>query len=409
MKNKKIIDSWNKAEPDSTAQERMLKHIITWSGERRMIMHWKPLATVAAACFVLLAGVFIFNHIDTPDQLPDSISSGENSNTANQDPESEGEGAAAADIAVLSDEIKGLPVTNFKMSEIELNTEMDRNVFFNFLNFYEYETDSFVIVKVADTQPVPAAGSDISERQTSTVKVLETVWGDALPEAINITQYLYGGCTGDEATNLLRKDGVYLLPLVKDRGEYYLSGDLDVLFEIDDEGRIWSHSDYPDFNRYDGEDYQAVTNEIMRIAQDDTLMLATSSFGMAMRGWQLLEVTIISDREEEKNEYGYAEVIYTARVESTLSGDEPGTEISLRSDANEDLPLSNGERYLLFADNYDGKHYISSNMLAGVEADGTIQNLGAEGSPFAEYNGCTVEEISGFADEVTEFLKTFQQ
>ncbi|SHO48343.1 hypothetical protein [Anaerocolumna xylanovorans] len=403
MKNKSIIDSWNKTDPDSAAQEHMLENIISRSGEKRMIMHWKPLTAVAAACVILLAGVFVFNRIDTPDQLPDSVSSGKNSNLANQNPESE------AGIADLSDEIKGLPVKNFKLSEIELNIAMDRIAFSNFLNFFEYGTSSFVIVKVADTQPVPATGDDMSEKQTSAVKILETVWGDDVPKAIDVTQYLYGGCTGDEATNLLREGGVYLLPLENYKGEYYLNGDLDVLFEIDDQGRIWSHSDYPDFNRYDGEDYQAVTKEIMRISQDDALILATSSFGMAMRGWQLLEVTITSDPEEEKDEYGYIEVVYAARVESTLSGDDPGTKILLHSNTNEDVPLSSGKRYLLFVDNYDGKHYMNPNMLASVEADGTIKNLGGEGSTFAEYNSYTVEEVSKLAHEVTEFLKTFQQ
>lgn len=408
MKNKRIIDSWNRIEPDGAAQERMLKHITARSGRRKMMLHWKPFAAVAAACVVLLAGVFLSNRIDTPIQWKNAIPSGENSNPADQNPELEEKGPKAVGKADASHEIKGLPVNNFKLSEIELKAEMDRIAFFNFLNFYEYETDSFAIVKVADTQSIPAADSDISEKQVSTVKVLEAVWGDAVPEEINLTQYLYGGCTGDEATNLLRKDGVYLLPLGKNQGEYYLIGDLDVLFEIDDEGQIWSHSDYPDFNRFDGEGYQTVTNEIMRIAQDDTLMLATSGFGMALRGRQLLQVAIVSDREEEKNEYDYVEGVYTARVEGALSGEDPGTEILLRSYGDEKLPLSKGGRYLLFADNYDGKYYINSNMLAEIEADDTIRDLGGERSAFAEYNGRTVEEISGLAYEVTEFLKTLQ-
>lgn len=261
MKNKRIIDSWNKIEPAVAAKERMLKHIIDRSDRRKRIVHWKPLAAVTAACLVLLVGVFVFNNIDTPDR-------------SNKE-----EGTAVVDIEDLSDEVKGLPANDFKLSEIELNIAMDRVVFFDFLNIFEFKTDNFVIVKVADTKPVPAAKTEINEKQKSTVKVLETIWGDPVPEEVIITQYLYGGCIGDEVTNLLRKGGVYLLPLVKDKGDYYLVGDLDVLFEIDDEGRIWSHSDYPDFNCYDGEDYQVVTNEIMRIAQDDTLMLATSDFG----------------------------------------------------------------------------------------------------------------------------------
>ncbi len=404
MKNKNIIDSWNKVEPDKAAQERMLQNIKNKSDKKGMLKHWKAYATVTAACVILLAGVFILNPF-LPDRLSDSDSAGKNSTLADQTKETENKQVAAAD---LSDEVKGLSVKDFKLSEISQNMIMDRIAFIQFLNFFEYNTDSFVIVKVATTKAVPASPSDMSGKQSSTVKILETVWGEAVPEVINLTQYLYGGCVGDKATNLLRIGGVYLLPLEKYNGEYYLNGDLDVLFEIDDQGKIWSHSDYADFNRYDGEDYQEVTKEITRISQDEALMLATSSFGMALRDWQLLEVTVLTDSVQEKDEYGYSEAVYSARVESTLSGEEPERELDLRYSGKGDALLKKGERYLLFVDNYEGKHYINSDMSAAVEADGTIKNLGGEGSIFEEYNGYKVEEISKLALKVTEFLSTLQ-
>lgn len=407
MKNKSIIDSWNKAEPESRAQDRMLENIIAQSGKRKILTNRKPLTTIAAVCALVVAGVFLTNNIDKTGRLFDFISSHENSNLVNRDSDTEGENLTGG-IAELSDEIKGLPVQNFKLSDMELNVSMDRIAFVNFLGFFEYDTVSFVIVKVAKTQLLPGTGNSISDLQISTVKVLDTVWGEEIPEAVNLTQYLYGGCTGDEATNLLRKNGVYLLPLGKYDGKYYVNGDLDVLFEIDEEGKIWSHSDYSNFNGYDGEDYQAVTKEILRISQDDALMLAASNFGMALRGWQLLEVTIISDPTEQKAEYGSTITDYSARVESTLSGAEPETEIIVLTNAAEEVPFNNGDRYLLFVDNYNGKHYINSNMLAEVEADGTIKDLGREGSTFAEYNGYTVDRISELAFKVTEFLKTLQ-
>lgn len=66
MKNNRIIDSWNKIEPDSTADERMLDAILVRNhsdkikNEKVFIMsktfNWKRLAPVAV-CFVLLVAV----------------------------------------------------------------------------------------------------------------------------------------------------------------------------------------------------------------------------------------------------------------------------------------------------------------------------------------------------------------
>ncbi len=419
MKNRKMIDSWNKVEPDDAAQERMLDQILVDSGsldKRRKTINWKEIASVAAACVVLLAGTYFYNNIDTR-HLSNSPTHGEQIQDGKTDPSNQDSSPvtsvtnkpALEDVAGLTDEIKGLPVENFKLSEIKQLVEMDRIGFFNLLDLFKYDTDSFVIVKVAETRQESPTASEISEKQISTVKILETIWGDPVPEAINITQHLYGGCTGDEVTNLMRKDGVYLLPLVEDRGEYYLASDLDVLFEIDEEGHIWSHSDYTDFNRFDGRDYQTVTDEILRISQDDTLMLAASKFGMLLQGWKLYEATILSNRAEEKNEYGYAEEVYTAHVERSLSGDEPEAEITVRSYANEDLPLNKGERYLLFVDHHDEMHYINSNMIAGVAADGTIRNLGDDRSPFADFNGYTVDQMQELANKILQYLKTQDQ
>ncbi len=417
MRDNRIIDSWNKAEPDREAEERIWKGILAQTGRRRAV-HWKPLA--GAACLVLLAGIFLFQrmrlpdlfdwkeyeHVDQPGRQPGPEVTVP---TVQEGTKQGGTGTETADNGDLSDEIKGLPVDNFKLSEMEGQAAMDRIVFWSFLHVFEAHTESIVIVKVTDTQPVPASDNYRSEGQRSEVKVLETVWGKAVPETMSLNQYLYGGCTGDEATNLLRKDGVYLLPLTKYQEAYYLVGDLDLLFEIDEEGRIWSHSDHADFNRFDGEGYQSVTEEIIRITQDEDRMLAASEFGMVMRGRQLLEVTVLSEGREEENEFGYAEIAYTAHVERALSGGELDGELSLRSYADEELPLSVGNRYLVFVDHYDEKHYISLNMMARVGEDGRIQKPEGERNPFAEYEGYTGEEIAALAARVTEFLKTYQE
>lgn len=60
-------------------------------------------------------------------------------------------------------------------------------------------------------------------------------------------------CKG--TNNYLKVEGVYLLLIFYYLDEYWVLGDLDVLFEIDDQGKIFSHSSYPEFTKYDGLDY----------------------------------------------------------------------------------------------------------------------------------------------------------
>ena len=58
----------------------------------------------------------------------------------------------------------------------------------------------------------------------------------------------------EEPNNLLRVGGVYVLPLKFNEylGAYRVVGDLDVLFELDDAGKMVSHSRFEGLNQYDG-------------------------------------------------------------------------------------------------------------------------------------------------------------
>ncbi len=400
MKNKKIIDSYNKIEPNNEAKERMIKNIVAASEDKRKAFNWKPIVSVAAAAVVLLSGTLYYTQIYSPDHISSIINEDKDTNPANQQP---------VNVADLSDEVKGLPVKNFTIIDQDSSVSADRIAFFNLIDLFENNVNSFVIVKVGEIEKLAAVDKYSSEGQISTVKVLDTVWGKETPEVINLQQSLYGGCTGEEETNLLREGGVYLLPLNKYNGSYYLMSDLDVLFEIDNEGLIWSHSTYEDFNRFDGKDYQTVVDEIINITQDDTVMLAASRFGMTLNGFQLAEVTILSDASEEENEYGYAEMVYNAKIESTLSGEKLSNEIAIRSYADEKLMLTKGGRYLLFIDNYNNDHFINTNMMARVNEDGKIQNLGDDRGPFEGYDGYTIADMQGLTDKVMDYIRQNQE
>ena len=165
-----------------------------------------------------------------------------------------------------SESIIGLPVENYSLSDYMGDTSsfMDRIVFSQLSDFAEYSgIDAFVYVKVLDTSLWKEEGIGL-QKQHATVKVLSTLDGNKtdIPNRLTIIQSLYGGCVGNEQTNLVRKGGVYVLPIWNTENGWEVVGDLDVLFEIDDKGKIWSHSSDREFAKFDGLDHSAVKKEL---------------------------------------------------------------------------------------------------------------------------------------------------
>ncbi|MDR3085297.1 MAG: hypothetical protein LBU47_03175 [Christensenellaceae bacterium] len=110
------------------------------------------------------------------------------------------------------------------------------------------------IVKVVSVKETSGDGG--VQGQIAECEIAFDVLGDAIEGAIELSQSRYGGCAGEEQSNLLRKGGAYLLPLVRGQGEerWRIFGDLDVLFEVDDQGLVHSHSRHPGLNKYDGQE-----------------------------------------------------------------------------------------------------------------------------------------------------------
>ncbi|MDR0248786.1 MAG: hypothetical protein LBI44_03895 [Oscillospiraceae bacterium] len=175
----------------------------------------------------------------------------------------------------------GLPVDNYSLTDIpggNTAADADRILFNKLAQFAGHNQTMVAFVRAADT----AAWEEKDEygnrlRQTSLLLVLSVVWsrdGDAAPgDTLTVAQSLYGGCLGDEKTNMLRKGGVYLLPLVRSDGQWYVMCDLDVLFEVDEHGRVWSHSDpksglYEDFTRFDGKNASELAQAITDMMRD---------------------------------------------------------------------------------------------------------------------------------------------
>jgi hypothetical protein len=145
---------------------------------------------------------------------------------------------------------------------------------------------SFAIVKVESVQSFTEDGEILTEKETgesfttdgragqiAECGVLYDVLGDGIEMPLKIKQYLYGGCTSDEETNLLRVGGVYVLPLskfVQDEA-WGIYGDLDCLFEVDDEGLIHSHSMWEALNKYDGKPLETLWSDIEYLSEHPVL------------------------------------------------------------------------------------------------------------------------------------------
>jgi hypothetical protein len=134
-----------------------------------------------------------------------------------------------------------------------------RMAFANLGDLRDYAEAFVLVASVNEVAPEGDNGQTAIAAYAETIGgVLDTqLWDDRMISTgsrVLIRQQLIGGCTRDEPSNLLRQGGVYVLPLRFNAaaGAYEVVGDLDVLFELDSEGKIHSHSLYEELNQYDG-------------------------------------------------------------------------------------------------------------------------------------------------------------
>jgi len=277
---------------------------------------------------------------------------------------------------------------------------------------------TFVLARVTKTQRWLPDLSDLSDlyrggRQRATLEVLEWAYNQPIgaqePTTIELIQNRLGGCTLDEQTNLLRAGGVYLLPLMLVEGEYYLMGDMDVLFEADEQGLIYSHSDFEALAAYDGKPWETLMEDVRAIVRDDPLLPAYSKLARMLRpdaSMTLTEITITGPETQTGEEYGHTIKVRQAQLERTLFTGSQGklpTEFSLKTSVwreDREIVTQPGERYLLFVDQYEGEFLMEGNRAAIVNSDGTVTPVYGEKdpgwnyfSPFSQLAGMTVEQV----------------
>ena len=314
----------------------------------------------------------------------------------------------------------GLPVNNFSLSELHTNVSYDRWAYTkpsDFFSQYNGVPDIFVFARVLDTEQIdetPRYLASNTIRKNSSAQILSVIWSrdGSMPETLPIAQYLYGGCCADEPTNLLREGGVYLLPLVywKYTDTWRIADDLDVLFEVDDKGCVWSHSAYEGFKRFDGNDVNILVNELTAMISDENFFAAVSRFGLIVRGngSVLMEVTHLSVTSKKnilahtENEY-YEHAFRVEKILSTPAERFPsydaGDEIKAISyDSITKIHLEINGRYLIFYyPDEEGLQQIGTGDTAKINGDGTITEVFTPPDyshrAFEGYNGYTVAQM----------------
>ena len=243
---------------------------------------WLKWLAPAAACLMVAIAVIVAIPILIPLQndLPNPIEeiSGEQPETSS--------GAQDGNelMPARLDAIFGLPTSNYTwdegngaMSDRMLMSEL-RHLMREFGRYDPVYKSQYAVkaaFAVVKAESVERFSDDWGEGQIADCGVLYDVLGDGIVMPLKIKQHLYGGCVGEEETNLLRVGGVYVLPLInaQDEDTWYIYGDLDVLFEVDDRGLIHSHSDFEQLNKYDGVKLDDLWKDIVFL-YDNPLLLS---------------------------------------------------------------------------------------------------------------------------------------
>ena len=334
---------------------------------------------------------------------------------------------------LLPPEFVGLPVNNFCLSDSIQNndgiSESASRIEFSRLQHF-VRCDS-AVVRVIETERWSFTNryGRSFEMQTSTLEIIEVLQGD-FPQTVSIFQTVTGA---DWATNVLRGGGVYLLPLLHENvwnprngnieiGWRIADGAQSVLFEVDDNGNIWSHSPYRGFNQFDGKPARAVADAIISLATCENFEIAHTDLGLLSGSVAFAEITVSSNEKVTIHHWQYYE--YTISIENVFTTD-------LRRDnwspqlgnaralawGESDVLLTNGGRYiaaLYMADSGGERLHVRLRDMARINADGTITgvvhthwNFGRSESAFAEFNGYTVPQIANVIDRARAWHEAY--
>ena len=230
--------------------------------QKRLIYRYAGLVACAAIlllCVWAIPGLFNDPNKNIPNN-PGGIVADDNATIQSPSLSLDNAPESAASYAALEDWRGRLQAGGFVLEENVNSLEnTDRIVFRSLDDLAEY-ADAFVLI--ANVHEVAPDGdymqSTIAEYAMTIGDQIRTKqWDDytvSTGSRVLIRQQIIGGCTRDEPNNLLCVGGVYVLPLRFSEywGAYEVIGDLDVLFELDEVGKMVSHSRWEGLNQYDG-------------------------------------------------------------------------------------------------------------------------------------------------------------
>ncbi len=322
MNKKDLHDAFETLSPDQPTSERMLTGLQNQPPRAaRKPLRW---ALPACAALVLVTSLFVWQPWSQAELPLDNAPVSGVSDPTQQTPPtaSNTDGLAVADL-------RGLPASDYTWTEGD-GVAFSRIAFSSlydicsYYNNYGMEGD-IVVAKVLSAESFNNDGDGVMtvERQRAVIQVLYGL-DNQLPEELTIVQNKAGGCVGTELTNLVRVGGIYVLPLSRypdGEEEYYVSGDLDALFEVDDQGLLHSHSLFEDLNRYDGQPLTALWDDITYLHEHPAL---TSKLVQSLRWYAESDSETYAIRlgtvtgEAGESEFGYPR--YAVTVTETLFG-----------------------------------------------------------------------------------------
>jgi hypothetical protein len=275
--------------------------------------------------------------------------------------------------------------------------------------------------------------------QHMTLQVLENIHSATPDQTFEYRQYESPDGNTD---HWLREGGIYIVPLFvcggcdgevspqcialfSSRASCFEVQNIHaVLFEIDSNGTVYSHSQHSSMSFFDGKAYTFLIDEINRLHSNDEFVKAALS-GLSMRFLKnenpLLEV-VVTD-VALCTEHGFGENItvdVTRRVHVSESLPLPVPDTITfwdylgqdREDITRTSEFEVGERYLafFFASNFhSGRSYdMSTRVRIGAGDVLEHDELDYDWSLFA-YSGYTVDEIERLIERVVSFAATFER
>lgn len=308
--------------------------------------------------------------------------------------------AAANDSSSEADSVlRGLPAEDFFVinDDVRLKTS-------NYEKLFSYGVQSFIVVKVNSAEGTQNYGEYRCCQQYS-VTVLQNIYGNITDGTMDI--YM-GPYANKNNTNTLRVGGVYILPLMIESDKMYVQGDTDFLFEVDDHGCVWSHSEAEDFSAFDGADAADLISYLLKLTNYDDFMFVNSSFHITQSFDTLCDITVEAINRDDNGDYSYDFTLNEVLSEPTSSDSEPlGESRSIMYSSVDKKNLEPGKRYLIFLESHKGKVYTDPQFIAQIEDDGTIKAIPSiysdnteQYNVFEPYNGKTIDYIKNMVSRI---------